>query len=266
MQGFKQLTSAMIMAWIGVSVAHATSTDVCGGPSQILALVNRPTISDSPCAVPNRQGMVELGYQRLALPANGWAQNFPETEFRFGLPMASEWFVLMPNHVQQNSYPSSGLTATSVGLKHQLRTTKTWVLSLDGLLTTPSGSEAYGSQGLGGVINLIGNRSLNPFVSITAQLGLSSQTEPAQRGGGRFSSFNPDVFLTWVLTDALQTYAELYGQTKTSTTQGWGWNAAAGLIIMPKSNMTLDVEFSQRFYGNLGGFNHYFGLGGSVLF
>ena len=65
----------------------------CTGPSALLALLDRPTVSDSACVVQYGQAVLEAGYQHANLTGTGGgtADNFPEAELRFGLPGHNEF-------------------------------------------------------------------------------------------------------------------------------------------------------------------------------
>ena len=84
---------------VGVFVIYAVANNgfseaidnPCAGASALLNLVNRPTVSDSACAVPYNKALVELGFQYQGLTQSAGQQtNFPEAVVRFGLPFNNE--------------------------------------------------------------------------------------------------------------------------------------------------------------------------------
>jgi hypothetical protein len=85
-------------AWAG-SLFSGPPGNPCRGPGSLLALLNRPTVSDSSCTVAAGRVMVEGGWQRLNLyeVPGGRSVNYPEFEFSFGLPHRTEIVVLPPN-------------------------------------------------------------------------------------------------------------------------------------------------------------------------
>ncbi|CDZ76477.1 hypothetical protein BN59_00746 [Legionella massiliensis] len=248
------------------SNSAAESVSLCGGPQAMLAVVDRPTIADSPCTVGVGHAIFEGGFQLQKQIGSGHSQQFPSMVFRVGLPKENELFAFLPNYFHQSEAPSSGLGPTGIGYKHILHYTEKWLLTFDTLVTPPSGSVNYGSQGLGGIVNAIYNYNFSDSLSFTCQLGYSSQTESELSGGHRFASLNPDAFLTWSLSDKLQLFGEVYGQSKTGVGQGSGYATQFGLVYLLAKNMTVDVEVGKRLSGLIGNFENYLGAGMAVQF
>ncbi len=245
------------------ALANTTENDLCHG---FFALVNRPTVADSPCTVPSKKAVVELGYQYQNLINHVKSQEFPFADFRLGLPANSELFALLPHYIHHSVKPTSGFGPTSIGFKHKLIATSKLIASVEGLATPASGSRTFGNKRWGGVINGIFYYSFTKKLSLTCQLGVSTRTQSTLDGGKRFNSVNPDAYLAWTPLDKLQVYAEIYGQSKTAPHQGAGFNVAGGLIILVTENMTIDVEGGQRLRGQLGNLENYVGAGAAVQF
>jgi len=244
--------------------------DPCVGPSALLSVIDRPTQSDSPCAVKPGELLVEVGYQYQQLQEeDGYANVLPQAEFRIGLPLNNELVLLTPNYVNQHPSDSesiSGSTATVFGLKHEIGYTNKWIYAAETIFTTPSGSPDFGSDGWGVALNGIVSYNITASLGLAGMFGVTTQTDPSSDGGGRFNSFNPDVVLSWQLTPKFQIYGEVYGQTNTSSEDRWGWNADAGVQYLITPQIEVDAEYGKRLSGNLGDFSHYFGVGGAVLF
>lgn len=96
--------------------------DSCSGSSALLAILDRPTVSDSACVVQYGQAVLEAGYEHADLTGagGGTADNFPAAELRLGLPGNNEFVLLPPNDNLQH-IPSSphlqGFSATMVDIK-----------------------------------------------------------------------------------------------------------------------------------------------------
>lgn len=236
---------------------------LCNG---FLALVNRPTIPDSPCTLPRNRIDFEYGVQAEKLVHKGQGQFFPTAEFRFGLPANKEAYVVLPNYFHQSILPYSGFGPVGVGYKQIIKSSNKSLLTFDALIITPSGSVTFGSRGIGSDLSAIFTYTLSKKLSFTGELSFVTLTESKFNGGQRFNSINPDGFLTWALTDNLQLYGELYGQSKTGPHQGSGINAAAGVVYLLAKNMTVDIEASQRLRGLIGNTEHYVSAGGAILF
>ncbi len=84
---------------------NAEIQNPCGGPSALLAILDRPTVSDSACAVPLGQVVLELGYQHADVRGigGGRADNYPQAELRFGLPGNNEFKILPSNYNSQRA-------------------------------------------------------------------------------------------------------------------------------------------------------------------
>ena len=264
------LLATLIMSTQAVRADDAIQNP-CTGPSALLALLDRPTVSDSACVVQDGQAVLEAGYQHANLTGagGGTADNFPEAELRFGLPGNDEFVLLPPNDTLQQ-IPGSphlqGFSATTVGIKHELGYTKHWLGAVESLFTLPSGSPAFGSRGTGVAFDGIVDYAPSNDTGISLQLGVTSQTNPALAGGGRFTSVNPDITFTWLPLWNLQFYGEVHGQSRTGPGLGSGFDADGGVQYLLTPSCEVDLEEGVRLSGNLGGFTHYFGAGMGFLF
>lgn len=236
--------------------------DPCGGPSSLLAILDRPTVGDSACVVPEKQAVLELGGQWSKFRDGSRGFNLPEAEIRFGIPGNNELVLLPPNYAWQSGggMVTSGESATVLGLKHELGFTGKWLGAVESLVTVPSGSAAFGSGG-GAAFNGIVNYSPTDSTSLAMMFGVATQTLPSLAGGGRYTSLNPDFVGTWAPTEGLQLYGEVYGQSSTGPGQGTGWNADGGVQYLLTPSVEVDVEAGLRLAGNLGGFTRYVGVG-----
>ncbi|MDA8363839.1 MAG: hypothetical protein M0Z84_08505 [Gammaproteobacteria bacterium] len=278
MLGWKNKKRWMILAVNGLLLAgsravlaqtSALVTDPCAGRSALLALLDRPTVSDSACVVPSGRVVAEAGYQYSALTApGGSSDNLPELELRFGLPGRNEFVLLPPNFNRQYgaSGALSGWSATTLGIKHELGYTAHWLGAVEGLVTPSSGSAAYGSARTGAAVNGIIAYAPSATTGISLQVGMSSQTEPSLAGGARYTSFNPLLTFTWDPYWNWQYYLEVFGQSHIGPGQGSGYDADGGLQYLVTPTVELDVEEGVRLHGQLGGFNHYTGVGFGLLF
>jgi hypothetical protein len=268
MDGFQMKLFFWFLLIFYLTVANAfaaTDTDPCAS-SNFLNLIDRPTSADSPCAIKFKNFATEAGYQYAKISHTGYAQTLPQTEFRVGLPANNEFVVLAPNYIHLSAYPHSGATATGVGLKHEIGYTSTLIGAVESIITLPSGSDAYGSDGTGVALNAILSYTYNPQLNLTFQIGATSLTLPSLFGGTRFTSFNPDAVVTYSLTPKFDIYIEGYGATRTAPQQGSGFITDGGVIYLLQPNFVIDLEAGQRISGKLLGIDHYFGTGMSLQF
>lgn len=244
-----------------------TIKNPCAGPSALINIINRPTVADSACVVPFKHSVVEFGYQyqKLRHPS-GDQQNYPQAEFRLGLPANNEFVILLPNYIHQSIPPRSGFSAATMGVKHELGYSKHWLASVESLFTLPSGSGAFGSKGLGVALNGILSYNLNKKFNLTFMLGVTTETAPRLSGGQRFMNMNPDLVLTYSANQKFDIFGEIYGESQTGPGEGSGFNFDAGIIYLLRPSVAIDFEIAQRISGSLGNFSHYIGAGMSIMF
>ncbi len=250
--------------------------DPCAGPSALLAILDRPTVSDSACAVPKGQFVLEMGFQHANIrgPGSGTADSYPQAELRAGLPGRNEFVLLPPSYTSQktNAAPGapagrvSGLSAVTLGLKHEIGFTPRWLGAVEALFTLPSGGAAFGSDEFGVALNGIASYTMTEEIALSLQLGVSSQTSPKLSGGGRFTSLVSIIVATWQPKERLQFYGEIYGQSSTGPGEGAGYNADGGIQYLITPSWEVDLEEGVRLTGDLGGFTHFFGVGTGVRF
>lgn len=269
-----------MVAWLVVSSAAAAGTqsgiqDPCVGPSALLALIDRPTVGDSACAVPAGQVLLEAGVSRYVPDGtSGYSLGYPQLELRFGLPANNELVLLPPNLNRvitplsgSDSQTISGGSASVVGLKHEFGYNSQWQWAGETLVTLPSGSPDFGSAATGYAVNGIASDSLTPVFSLTLMLGVTHLATPANtQSGAYYWSLNPDLVASWQTSEKFQLYVEAYGQSHTGPGQGSGYNADGGIQYLLTPNLELDAELGQRLSGHLGGWSHYLGVGLAILF
>jgi hypothetical protein len=258
----QRCATALVCYGIAMNVYASLSANPCAGPSELLNLLDRPTVGDSACVVPYNNAIIESGYQFQKLAAKGYAQNFPEAVVRIGLPANNEFVIILPNYIQQFAQSRKGFSAATLGIKHELSYNIRWVMALEALFTLPSGAP-FGS-GLDGAVNGIINYNFTTQISVTGMLGVSTQ-EPRHQGGQRFTSINPDLVLSWLPNPQTELYAEIYGQSKISDREGSGFNMDAGIIYVFTRHCAADFELGQSISNNFGGFKHYIGVGLSIM-
>jgi hypothetical protein len=271
LMAFKQMLKLLwlfsIHYGLAFNVFAETVDDPCGGASALLSIADRPTVGDSACFVPFKKAVLELGYQYQQLTHSaGYQQNFPEAELRIGLPVNNELVLVLPNDIHQSMVPHAGFNATTIGIKHEIGYTQTWLGALEALFTLPSGSTAFGSRDSGAAVNGIINYTFNSTYSLSFMFGVTTQTQSKLNGGHRFTSMNPDMVLSYVLNPIINFYGEVYGQSKTGPGEGSGFNFDGGVLYLPLPNLEVDLEVGQRISGKLNGFNHYIGTGMSIAF
>jgi hypothetical protein len=246
--------------------AYADDKKPCEGQYGFLDLVNRPSIANSPCTVPNKEWVLEGGYRYKKLADMGEAQVAPFGNLRLGLPANTEIFAISPNYTRETIFPKSGFGPTSVGLKHVLFSKGKGMVTAYGFVTPPSGGNGFGTRRWGGYVSSILNYELTEKIGLVGEFSFTTTVEPPVNGGQRFSSFNPDFFISYNPVDYIEIFAELYGETKTGYQQGSGFIGHIGFIYLIKKNWTIDLEAGQRIYGLVLDVERFVGVGTSIKF
>lgn len=237
----------------------------CGGPSGLLAELDRPTVADSACVVRTGRTIVEFGFAD-AYTGRQESQNAPQAEIRFGLPDHNEFVLLPPNATFADGGRAgpTDYSATVMGIKHEWGYTRRFTYTSEILLTTPTstGTPAR-TTGWGAAANGIIALSLTHAVGVGLMLGVTSLYDEANR---RYTSINPDFTATWLLNPRWQLYGEVYGQTHVAYGVGSGWDCDGGVQYLVTRRIEVDAEVGQRLSGALGGYRHYWGVGGGWEF
>lgn len=206
-----------------------------------------------------------MGYQYQKLIGKGYQQNLPAADVRIGLPDSNEFLIVLPNYIKQSTSPRAGFSASGFALKHAFHNIGKIQTAVEGILTAPSGSYAFGDKGLNATLDGILAYNMTSQLNFTFMLGVSTQTLSRSGGGTRFTSFSPDVAVNYTPKDNIDFFIEVYGQSKTAPGQGSGFNVDTGIVYLALKNLTIDIEASQRISGNLGGFARYIGAGIAIL-
>ena len=275
----RRLAHAFLLISSAVSlfgtVAYAStgpSGNPCRGAGSLLAILNRPTVADSSCVAPPGRVVLEAGYQTVDQRGpEGSGFNFPELELSFGLPDRNELILLPPNYLDQFSggpAPSRvvGYGPTSIGFRREIVSTSLWQLAAEENVTLPSEDPNYGSDGWGSATNAIVSLGIGPHWGIAFMGGVTSDVAPANSGGRRFTSFNPDWVVTYAWDNRYQLYGEIYGQSKIGPRLGNGFDADGGFQYLITPHIEVDAELGQRISGRLGGFDNYVGVGFGLEF
>jgi hypothetical protein len=250
-----------------LALATNSITTPCGGPTDLLSIVNRPSQGDNACVAPVNSTILETGYQYLDLLDGGSIQNYPQGFVRIGLDNKFEIDFLLPNYVHQKFQHQSerGFNASILGIKHEISSSSNLVISIDSYVILPSGSAAFGSRSVGGIFNGVFTYNLNSEISLSGMLGGSTSSQSIEEGGEYYSSINPDLVLSWS-KEKINIYGEIYGQSKTAPDQGSGFNMDAGVLYSLRKNIVIDLSIGKRISGELFGFTRYISTGISLQF
>lgn len=250
-----------ITSLLFITPLHATTPPTCTGSDAFLSILDRPSIGFSACTVPDKGLSFESGFAYQKTSPEGYAHNAPQSELRIGLANNTELDFFPPNYNQTSNPYQSGFSATSVGMRRVLFFDNNQIATLQGYITPPSGSLAFGTTKLSYLINGLYTYTFDSQLSFTANIGLMSISSPPDEPNKNYYSFNPIVSVGWALTDKISPYIEFYSQSKTALDRGWGVSMDGGLLILIAHNVSVDISAGQRISGVINDLDHYFGAG-----
>jgi Putative MetA-pathway of phenol degradation len=252
--------------------APQNADDPCDG---LLSVLDRPTVADSPCVVKPGQAVVEMGYQNGPVKGSDISHLsfLPQAELRFGLPDNWELKVFPPNYLfaTQRAFAGGGQIKgfgdTAFGIKHEFGYSNGFVFAADAKVIVPTGDTAFSDGGVEANVQGIISYSVTPKLGISGMLGVSTLTNRGADGSvTRFTSMNPDLVVTYLLTDKLQLYSELFGNTVTSPGQGPNLTIQGGVQYLLAPSVEVDASVGTLLLGPAGLQSSYFNVGLGLQF
>lgn len=209
--------------------------DPCGGAqSNLLAVVDRPSIGYSPCAVKLHETVLEAGYANAA-SATGLTPAYPQGFLRFGAASQLEVDLI-----------AGGRFDSGFGAKYEFWHDARRAFGADFLYTAPTGIASLTAGGRTQTINLDYSTPLAGNFSIASTLGTQSSYAADLGGrGGRFFSLLPSMVLSDQWNPRAQAYIEFYGQTRTRPDGGAQFGVDVALQYLLAPQLELDVEAGQ---------------------
>lgn len=249
--------------------------DPCAGPSALLALLDRPTIADSACSVKPYKTVLETGYdnQIIHAPNGQRLVDYPQAEWRYGLPGGWEAKLFWPNYNRLSPHPGpsetfTGLSDAGIGLKKEFGYFGNWVFAADTRIDFPTGASAFTNGGTQITLNGIASYNVTPQFGLAAQFGVARLSERGPNGRTEYYyALEPIVVASYAFFDRLQLYGEVYGTTNAgpNTTGGAYW-FDGGLQYLITPRLEVDIEEGAALSGPQGASAHYFGFGVGVEF
>lgn len=206
--------------------------DVCGSPhSNLLAVMDRPSIGYSPCAVKRGEGVFEAGYSNASGPG-GSLPNYPQGLLRLGI-----------GHGLELDAGDGGRFDSGFGAKYEMWHDGSRALAADLLYTVPTGAAALTAGAPTQTLNLDYTSALSPVFSIASTIGVQSAFAGALDGSSsRFVSVLPSVVLADQWNPRAQAFVEGFAQSRTRPDGGalYGMDAAVQYLLAPQ--LEVDVE------------------------
>lgn len=249
--------------------------DPCAGSSAMLALLDRPTIADSACSVKPYRTVLEIGYdnQITHKPSDQRLVDYPQAEWRYGLPHGWEAKVFWPNFnrltpLSPSQATSKGLSDAGIGVKKEFGYFGNWVFAADTRIDFPTGAEPFTNGGTQITVNGIASYNVTPQFGLAGQLGVARLAQRSPGGQTQYYyTLEPILVASYSFWGKLQLYGEIYGATKAgaNTDRGEYWfDGGVQYLITPE--MEVDVEEGTALSGPQGASAHYFGFGFGLEF
>ncbi len=229
----------------------APAVDSCAGQTALLSILDRPTISDSVCAVKKNKVLTELGYDYQIETGNGFntLQTLPQPEIRYGAGNNVELKLFPPNYMLQTTH-SAGTTGRTggagdagVGIKYEFGYGEKWGVATDTAVTFASGSKYFSANGTGVIVNGIFAYNLSEDIGVGVQIGIFHLFTPFD--AAQETSINPIFVVSDQLneiTDRLQLYAECYSTIDLMHGAGIASFADAGVQYLLYKDIEIDLE------------------------
>ncbi len=251
----------------------AATADPCGGPTRLLATLNRPTVGYSACAVAPGTIVLEEGYQSQINGTNehgsSYLDEYPQSFIRYGVAPRFEFDLIGP-YYNRVAAPdgAGGLTRTQgysdggLGVKYEFAPHGKTTIGIDGLYTTPNGTPGFTAGGATETLNLDVAYALTDTVGLGTTLAMQSASGYDAAGRrGRYGLFEPSFVVTKQLSNATQLYGEYVYASKLAPDQGGRAFVDGGIQKLLGTRFELDVELGQSLIGDPALRFHYLGIG-----
>jgi len=257
--------------------------DPCGGPTRLLATIDRPTTGYSVCAVPQGSILFEDGYQLMSQFGGGSvAAAYPESLVRFGVADRLELDVVGPNfnRVRSGESIASGFGDLGIGTKYEFAPRGKVTYAVDLLFVPPDGDASFTTRGTTEQLNVEVSNPITSRVGISVTLAgiatYGSITPVAGAGGAtgggvalanqapsarQYGLLVPSATVTYAIPSGLQLFLETVGQTKTAVDRGGQLLFDAGAQKLLGTNVLIDAEYGRALGPVAGGPFQYVGGG-----
>jgi hypothetical protein len=225
------------------------------------AIVTRPTQATSVCTVRPNHVLIEMGYQNIAAGSGGTTVAYPQTLVRIGTALPALEVDVAPPGYERLSGPgaTSGIGDTGAGLKYVFGYSPRFNYGANVFFTAPTGSNGISAGGPTQTYNFNYGYILNSTYSLAGTMSMVS----LPNGAGRYTSFEPALFLSAALPNASGLFLEgaeftnAVGPGTQPRTQ-----LMAGVTRDVASRLQFDVEYGHSIGSGFGSSN-FIGIGAS---
>jgi len=263
-----RLTAAVLLLDAAPSPSP-TPSDPCGS---ISSLVDRPTVTTSPCTVRPGNVLLEDGWTNTITtgPGGGATTSYPQSflragtanphlEITFGLPSFDRSSV--------GGTPTAGWSDSSFGAKYELGYSSKAVWGVDAIVSLPTGARAFtaGNAQYSGDFNW--TYTLDSTWSLAGTLGANELSSLSSGGVARsYFAWIPSIVLSASLPRSSSLFVEYayYSQTATGASERSLIDGGFARDIGP--NVQVDVEYGDLPTPVNAQTQHYVGAGAAIAF
>lgn len=258
-------TASLAPTAVPSPAASDAPSDPCGGPTRLLATLDRPTFGYSACAVSKGSIVLENGYQNQSQGGEspGTATTIGQGFQRVGVGDRIELDLIAPtfNRASSGGVLTTGFSDLGLGFKVELPQRGAFTYAIDGLFTAATGTGGFSMGGPSQTMNFDIAYAASPAIGIGSTIGVSSAAGIAN---ARYGYIMPSIVVTAQIPNAYQFFFELVGQTKIGPAQGGRIFSDAGVQKLLGQYLELDAEYGKSFTAVGGSRFHYIGIGAGI--
>jgi hypothetical protein len=243
-------------------------SDPCGS---ILSIVNRPTVTTGTCTVRTGNFDLEDGYTNTTTTGLGGGSgvNYPQSLIRVGTADPHFDLEFGPPSLQTSTAGEPRVMGSSdvdLGAKYELGYSTRWLYGVNGLVTFPTGSQAFTAGGTQFTGNFNWGYTVNPIIGLDGSLSFNSFS-------GFNTAHNAQSYFAFVpsleVTASLPGPSEFFGEYAYFSQAGVGLGSKSlidfGYVRDLGEHAQLDIEYG--FSPTLldGQKEHYLGAGASFM-
>ncbi len=248
--------AATLIATLGTAATPKPASLCDGG---LLAILNRPTIGFSTCAVAPHHFVGEFGIQNT-VDAAGSNVSLGQGFLRFGLGHGFEADINGPNVIAGSTIPVAGLQDLGLGLKWQFLDRPTFGGAFDLIQNLPTARAGVTLGAPSTTLNLDLATALGPRAGLGLTVGAIDTSGFAPSGARRrYLAFQPSMALTDLLTPRFQAYLEGVALSNTAPGAPGAFTVDGGFQYAATTTLELDIEAAQSTSDGVR--SHYLGLG-----
>jgi hypothetical protein len=243
-------------------------SDPCGS---ILSIVNRPTVTTGTCTVRTGNFDLENGYTNTTITGlgGGSGANYPQSLIRIGTADPHFDLEFGPPSLQTSTAGVPRVTGSSdvnMGAKYELGYSTRWLYGVNGVVTFPTGAQAFTAGGTQYTGNLNWGYTVNSIIGLDGSLSFNSFSGfGTAHDAQSYFAFVPSL----EVTASLPGPAEFFGEYAYFSQAGVGLGSKSlidfGYVRDLGAHVQLDVEWGFSPTLLAGQKQHYIGAGASLM-